>query len=300
MQKIMMNITCINSISDCLQMCKQFKSSSFHTSTKSGDNELSFFYRGESSLNYITQPSLFRTSKYNQEDKLIHELILEKPEEFPNYNTNMFSTLAKMQHFGMPTRLLDISKNPLVALWFACKKSIINKQQDGKFIFIAGYPNLPNSNYAKILSLFAFNAFKSSLNANDLYILRDQLIQCGVTLAYKNGEIDIKNMEQDYNYYINSDPIILPDYNTERIKTQQGAFIMFGNNSEDTNCSTKSIHSIKDIDPYGLEFFYSITSIPQSKKSYILSELNEIGINESYLFPELEHTIAQLRIKHQI
>jgi len=76
MQKIMMNITCINSISDCLQMCKQFKSSSFPTSTKSGDNELSFFYRGESSLNYITQPSLFRTSKYNQEDKLIHELIL--------------------------------------------------------------------------------------------------------------------------------------------------------------------------------------------------------------------------------
>lgn len=34
---------------------------------------------------------------------------------------NDLALLAKLQHFGVPTRLLDVSVDPLVALWFACR-----------------------------------------------------------------------------------------------------------------------------------------------------------------------------------
>lgn len=118
MCQILINIELINSVSDCLKTCSQFKSSIpnyINHSFSPTSTELSFFYRGESSKKYISQPSLFRLPNCNIEHQLINELILAKPDEFINYESDMFSTIAKMQHFGLPTRLLDISKNPLVS-----------------------------------------------------------------------------------------------------------------------------------------------------------------------------------------
>lgn len=37
-------------------------------------------------------------------------------------DTSALSTFARLQHFGAPTRLLDVSRNPLIAAWFATEK----------------------------------------------------------------------------------------------------------------------------------------------------------------------------------
>lgn len=60
------------------------------------------------------------------------------PDEFLG---NRFDSLVKMQHFGMPTRLLDTTTNPLVALYFACE----SEKQTNKDGVVYMFPNLPVS-----------------------------------------------------------------------------------------------------------------------------------------------------------
>ncbi len=43
---------------------------------------------------------------------------------------NTLQTLANLQHYGVATGLIDFTRNPLVALWFACQKTNVEKTND--------------------------------------------------------------------------------------------------------------------------------------------------------------------------
>lgn len=83
------------------------------------------FFRGHSDASYELTPSLLRKWDNGDwqfmpsEDRLCKELPIAHHDEFHG-DGYCFDRLVRMQHYGLPTRLLDISGNPLVALFFAC------------------------------------------------------------------------------------------------------------------------------------------------------------------------------------
>lgn len=78
-------------------------------------------YRGQRDSSWPNVAGIFRSDLkelLQNEKRAVRDLISVHPGEFAS-DESMFDKLVRMQHFGLPTRLLDVSRNALVALYFA-------------------------------------------------------------------------------------------------------------------------------------------------------------------------------------
>lgn len=130
--------------------------SRFVASINNKDNTL--FFRGHADPNYTLRPSIMRSKKLQKnESKLYNDLLIECPDDFEKCHTHL-EKLVKMQHYGLPTRLLDITRNLLVALYFACES---HQDSFGELILISAKQQeikYPQSDTVSILaSLPAFS-----------------------------------------------------------------------------------------------------------------------------------------------
>lgn len=67
-------------------------------------------FRGQGNKEWDLMPSVMRNREdYLNEELYIKECIRQYPEEF--INMSKIDMLIKMQHYGVPTRLLDLTKN---------------------------------------------------------------------------------------------------------------------------------------------------------------------------------------------
>ncbi len=78
------------------------------------------FYRGHADKDWVLLPSIFRTPNgVEKEHLLFRDMVAHEPQSFSECKSAL-DYLVQMQHYGLPTRLLDMTTNPLVALYFAC------------------------------------------------------------------------------------------------------------------------------------------------------------------------------------
>lgn len=97
------------------------------------------FFRGQANKKWDMKPSIFReTYLIENEDKIIKDIFTNCPDDFLPTDT-LFEKLVKLQHYGCKTRLLDLTTNALVALYFACNEKT-HQRKHGELIIL----DIPN------------------------------------------------------------------------------------------------------------------------------------------------------------
>lgn len=97
---------------------------------KLSKNKSELTFRGQANADWNLSPSIARKRQLlENEHELFHKILALKPHDFVNDLTD-YEKLITMQHYGLPTRLLDVTRNPLVAIFFACN-NWERRYQDG-------------------------------------------------------------------------------------------------------------------------------------------------------------------------
>lgn len=174
-------------------------------------------FRGMSDSRYDLSPGLARLKKYDPdiEFEMIKQFLTRRPNDFKGLSD--FDILAKMQHYGLPTRLLDFTLNPLVALYFACESKA---SKPGRVLCHSTYIET-NSTYVDKISLNAVNSLNKIFDSNYT-----------VDVYYCDEDLSLyKYLAETYIY--SHTTVIRPQYWNKRIANQAGLFMVFSNNLYD-------------------------------------------------------------------
>ena len=172
-------------------------------------------FRGIADSEYDLSPGLVRLKNVeeNTEKELINDFLTHRPDAFSGLTD--FDILAKMQHYGLPTRLLDFSINPLVALYFACESKM---SKNGRILCHNTF--LQNDSEAYI-SEICTAAIRKNFEEN--FLVDEYLCNENLTLY--------KYLARTYMY--NETTVVRPKYWNQRIANQAGVFMIFSNNLVD-------------------------------------------------------------------
>ena len=246
------------------------------------DSSVSF--RGHADYTWHAQPSIFRGRFYEYEREMYYEMIEREPGVFDE--KEVYKNLALMQHYSCPTRLLDVTFNPLVALYFACQPTKKDPEVDGRvLVFVSPrcefWDDLPVQAQSKV-ALLNYGRKKQFWKA---------LLSGAPLESYKKDftEAELKPVNFLFPVWVRTKKY------APRIERQSGAFVVVPEIECQQGNPTGQEQREYPLDHWCCKSY----KIPGGIKDLILRELNALNINESSLFDGLDHVGLHVKTMYE-
>ena len=209
------------------------------------------FYRGHDDYSWDLTPSVLRKrSNLDAESVALTEFMARNPEIFTD-GESLLSQMVKAREYGLPTRLLDITSNPLVAMFFAVNDDeyvevdgalhlfgipqwMVKSFNSDTVALICAYARLGERDQRMLTGIYDRNsqdAVPQGFDAQIDHMLGSNNFRWNETLDRILGEV----IKHRHHFSNRIDPFdffkvfaVTPRFELRRLRDQSGAFLLSG------------------------------------------------------------------------
>ncbi|MEE0547507.1 MAG: FRG domain-containing protein [Peptococcaceae bacterium] len=279
--------TMIHNLSEFLSVLNKYNTQ-FSRKHKTGG----FIFRGMSNASWPLLPGIYRE---HQEDEITatvsdassskkiyqaseYEILSHFKKEASGLLPHIpmkddFTWLQYAQHYGVPTRLLDFTANPLVAMYFCCRSG---SENDGVIW---------------IINTVSFDYWSTNESVCDFLRRRGDIIN--FIMQEVRGEFDYGELVGEPRDNKIRPLMFIPPYIDQRMSAQSSRFLIWGEKQSALEDMIKPDNEMQldtgmNVDFINDEHFLGKMIVPAECKKGIMKELDLLNINEKSIFPGLD------------
>ena len=275
----------IRSVSDLIATCSEL--SAMECPDRGA---LRLYYRGEAKK-WKLRPSVMRSRRYrNEEGRMLLDLMTRRPGEFEGTKSAL-SQWVLAQHHGLKTRLLDVTKNPLVAMFNVCEDTSFFHENGRLHVF--GVPasiiRPYNSDAVSVIANFAkLSRSEQSVLLGKRRGIEDAYSEVLGKLYHLIGEekphfqrrIDARDLFRVF--------LVEPQLSVERLNVQSGAFLFSAFHERFERDFVSRWNG-------GIPIYdHVILEVPRDDKPAMMKELKLLNVTRERLFPSLDESAKSI------
>ena len=273
----------IKCVADLLEECKDLQS--HHT-------DYLLYFRGEHTNSWELRPSVMRCSSLRaKESDMLLGLMSRRPEDFNN-TTAALSQWVLAQHHGLKTRLLDVTRNPLVALFAACEfgcnngrlhvfsvpRELIKPFNSDTISIMANFSKLSRAEQDLLLGWTVDDIVERQPGSQLQYIYKHATRRLYHLIRQEKPHFEERIDPRDFYRVF----VVEPQQSFERIRTQSGAFLISAFH-ERLEC-----YEVLKWNPGIPIYDHSTLEVSKDHKRQILGELRLLNVTRETLYPGLD------------
>ena len=285
----------ITSVAKLIEECEKLETQS---------TNFQLYFRGEHQNRWKLQPSVMRDNSLNlraKESDMLLDLMSRRPEDF-NDTISALAQWVLAQHHKLKTRLLDITRNPLVALFGSCKpveeigrlhvfsvpKELVKPFNSNTISVITNFSKLTRADQNLLVGWTASDIKKRETDPQFSSIYGHAIRRLYHLIRQEKPFFEERIDPRDFFRVF----VVEPQQSFERVRAQSGAFLISAFHERFERNEVLKWNS-------GIPIYnHSTFEVPKNNKQQILKELRLLNVTRETLYPGLDEAALAVTQYH--